>query len=128
MDLTLFATQPVSLSRVKFWKVVVKCKIIMFFSKCSFLWLCTTYPISSIFSVLECIYKIHVFDDTLFLLAIVAMITDIFQFLYQFLLGKKNSFKLCSLSIQTILEKKWNQTDKVYWRKTVIKVYLVAHH
>ena len=82
-----------------------------FFSKCKFLKLRhfispTTYPVNSIFSGVVFIFKIHVFDEAFFLLAIVAMITEnvFFLFLCQPLSGKNPFIKLCSLSIQTILE------------------------
>ena len=42
----------------------------------------TTYPMNSIFSELLCIYKIHVFDETFFLLAIVTIITKKMSFSY----------------------------------------------
>ena len=83
-----------------------------FFSKCTFLrlqhFICpSTYPINSIFSVVVCIYKIRVFDEVFFLLAIVAMITEKMYFSYlhgNLLLGKNLFIKSCSLSIHTILE------------------------
>ena len=66
----------VSILRATLWKVVMKCKIVMFFnflgwlffSKCSFLrlqnfvWLSIKYPINLIFSVVVCICNIHVFN------------------------------------------------------------------
>ena len=82
-----------SILRAKFWKVVIKCNIIMFikfwafFSKCIFLWLNhfispSADSINSIFSVVICIHKIHVFDEVLFLLATVSMITEKMYFFY----------------------------------------------
>ena len=82
----------------------MKYKIVMFFnfwvfSKYSFLRLRhfispSTDPLHSFFSVVVCIYKIHVFDEAFFLLAIVATITEkmsFFLFLWQPLLGKISS-------------------------------------
>ena len=57
------------------------------FSKYTFLMLQhfilpTAYQINSIFSVVVCIYTIHVFDEIFFLLGIVAMITEKMSFSY----------------------------------------------
>ena len=93
MDLTVFAAQTVYISRAKLYKMVVKCETHVFFltfgffSRCTFLSLehfisPTTYPFKSVLSVVLCIYKIHVFDEALFLLAIVAMITEKMSFSY----------------------------------------------
>ena len=89
MGLTIVVAKPVPISRAKLWKVVVKCQILFFrfFSECLFLRFRhfispNTYPINSIFSVVTCIYKIHVFDEAFFLLAIVVMITEKMSFFY----------------------------------------------
>ena len=59
MDLTIFVAQPVSISRAKLWKIVVKCEIVMFltfgfsqnvhFLNIRHFILPSIYPINSIF-------------------------------------------------------------------------------
>ena len=106
-----------------------------FFPKCTFLRLLhfispTTYPMNSIFSVVLCIYKIHVFDEAFFLLAIVTIITKKMSFSYFH--GNLRQGKIFSSSYARYnLDYPWkklNQRDKVYWRKIVAKLYLLVHH
>ena len=77
----------------KMWEVVMKFKNVVcfhfqvLFSKCTFLRLQhffshSTYTINSIFSAVVRIYNIRTFDDTFFLLAIVAMITEKLSFCF----------------------------------------------
>ena len=88
MGLTILVAQPVSISRAKLWKVVVKCEIVIFFNFWAFLKMyifeVATLPIQStkFFSVVVWIDKIHVFDYAFFLLAIVAMIAEKIYFSY----------------------------------------------
>ena len=77
MSLNTFSLKLVSILRVTLWKVVIKCKIVMFslfglfFSKCSFLRFqnfispSIKYPINLIFSVVVFICKVHVFTFSL---------------------------------------------------------------
>ena len=62
----------------------------------------SAYPVNSIFSVVVCVYMIHVFDEAFSLLAILAMISEKMLFLlsWQPLLGKNFLIKSCNLSIQ----------------------------
>ena len=92
MGLIFLAAQTISIFRTKLWKVVVKCEIIMFFifgcfTNCVFLRLqhcilLITYPTNSVFSMVVCICKIHIFDQAFFLLAIVVMMTVKMSFSY----------------------------------------------
>ena len=76
-----------------------------------------------------CVYKIHVFDETFSLLAILAIITGEMFFLFprQPFLGKNLFIKLCNLSIQTILKKMESDRESLL-KKNRHKVYLVYHH
>ena len=83
-----------------------------FFSKCTSLRLRHFIPPStdllySICSVVACIYKIYVFDEAFFLLAIVAVITErcIFSISMATFVRENLFIKSCNLLIQIILEK-----------------------
>ena len=88
-----------------------------FYSKCTFLRLQhfispSAYPINSFFfSVVVCIYKNHVFDETFFLLAIVAMITEkcIFPISMANFLTEKSLHQIMQLVNPDYPWNKWNQ-------------------
>ena len=95
IGLVILVAQSVCIFRENLWKVVVKCGIVIFYcfeiigfsSKCTFLRfqhfiLPSTYPINSFFSVVVCIFKIHVFDEAFSVLTIIAMITEKITFSY----------------------------------------------
>ena len=112
MGLTNLLAQPVFTLRAKLWKVVIKCKNNMFlyfwasylfsgnvyFSGCDFFLITQCFSSQFRFSVVVRIYKIHVFGEAFFLLAILPIITGKE---WQRLLGKQMAAyqKSCSLSI-----------------------------
>lgn len=104
MGLTKLAAQPVSVSRAKLWKFVMKCKKVMtikllgpFISKCTYLrpqyfFSQSTCPINFNFPVAVCICKIHVFVEALFPLSNILQLKNLFHVSMGTLVRVTNSF------------------------------------
>ena len=93
IELTTLVAQPVSVLRAKLWKVVMKCKIVMFltfapffskftFSRLQYFMSPQTDSIRPSLALVVGIYKIQVFDKAFFLVATIAMITEKLPFCY----------------------------------------------
>ena len=100
-----------------------------FSSKCTFLRLRLfisprSYLINSIFRVVVCIYKNHVFDEAFLFLAIFAIMTEKMYFSYFH--GNSCRRKIHSSNHAAYQSKLYRLSDKVYWRKIVTKAYLCS--